>query len=130
MASPFACLDVDDTFRYGPETITISQVTPGVYRYYVYDYLNRGSAISTALGLSNAKVEFYANGTLRTFFVPTGVGNAWAVFEWNGTSVTVLNQLYTVSGTPTPPAMPSALLPAALEELQRLVPQMPGKPPR
>ena len=129
-AAPFACLDVDDTNGYGPETMTISQVATGVYRYYVYDFTNRNATSSTALGLSGAKVEFYVGSTLvRTFFVPGGTGNAWAVFEWNGSAVTVLNQLYTTSGVPQP-AMIVGASPAAdaSAEIQQLAHQ-PAKRP-
>jgi hypothetical protein len=101
--SPFTCLDIDDTDSFGPETITISQVTPGTYRYYVYDYSNRFATSSTALSLSGATVRFFVNNNLvQSYFVPPGVGNAWGVFEWNGQTATTVNQLYTISGVPTP----------------------------
>lgn len=101
--APFACLDIDDVDGYGPETMTISQVKPGVYRYYVYDYTYRGSPTSTALGQSGAKVQLYVGSNLlQTFFVPQGAGNAWAVFEWDGHAVTVVNRLYAISGVPQP----------------------------
>lgn len=131
-SSPFACLDVDDVSAFGPETITLSQLTTGVYRYYVYDYSNRSAPTSTALGASGAKVQFYVGNTLRqTFFVPGGVGNAWAVFDWDGTNLTVLNNLYVISGTPQPAlrAEPSAVT-TAEAELRHLIMQMPAKPPR
>jgi uncharacterized protein YfaP (DUF2135 family) len=102
-ASPFARLDVDDTNGNGPETITLGAITSGVYRYYVYDYTNRNSSTSASLGNSGAQVQFFVGSTLRaTFFVPNGVGNAWAVFEWDGIFLSVLNNLYTISGVPMP----------------------------
>lgn len=124
--SPFVCLDVDDTNGNGPETMTFTQITPGVYRYYVYDYSNRNNNSSTVLGASGAKVEFYVgNNPVRTFFVPGGTGNAWAVFTWDGTTVTTLNQLYTISGVPQPARIVGPLA-AILEELYRIR----GAPPK
>jgi uncharacterized protein YfaP (DUF2135 family) len=133
LAAPFACLDVDDTNGNGPETMTIGTVAPGVYRYYVYDFTNNGNGGSTALGASGARVQFYVGNTLKqTFFVPGGAGNAWAVFEWDGTNLTVLNQLYVISGTPRPAMEGNPPVPrtAAEEELRRLMRQLPAKPPR
>ncbi len=128
---PWACLDVDDTNGNGPETMSIMQITPGVYRYYVYDFSNRFNGASTALRNSGAKVEFYVGATLlRTFFVPGSAGNAWAVFEWDGTTLTVLNQIFVINGTPQPALIVNPpLVPTMMEELQRLS-QLPPKPPR
>lgn len=120
-AAPFACLDVDDISGYGPETMTIGQLTPGVYRYYVYDFSNRTNNASTALGSSGAKVQLFVGGQVHNFFVPSGTGNAWAVFTWDGTTVTPLNQLYTISGVPTPARIIGpALTDGMMTELQRL----------
>jgi hypothetical protein len=118
--SPWVCLDVDDQSGHGPETMTFQQITPGVYRYYIYDYSNRTSTSSTALGRSGAKVEFYVGNT-RTgvWFVPSGVGNAWAVFTWDGITVTPLNQLYTINGVPQPARVVGPLA-EVLAELNRL----------
>jgi hypothetical protein len=133
-AAPWACLDVDDTNGLGPETMTIAQLTPGLFRYYVYDYTNHTSATSTQLSLSGARVQFYFGSALvRTFFVPAGVGNAWSVFEWNSQTqaLTVLNQLYTISGVPMPASVVGAWTPAtAAEELRQLIQRLPAKPPR
>jgi hypothetical protein len=85
-SAPFAKLDTDERTGYGPETITLTQMNAGVYRFSVHDYSNRSSATSTALGNSGAKVELYLPGRLqpRTFFVPNQRGNLWAVFELSG----------------------------------------------
>jgi len=131
-ASPFTCLDVDDVSAFGPETITLGQITAGVYRYYVYDYTNRNNTASTALGTSGARVQFYVGNTLRqTFFVPGGVGNAWAVFEWDGQTLTAPNRLYTITGVPQPALMaePRGVL-AMDEELRQLLSRLPDKTPQ
>jgi hypothetical protein len=98
-AAPFALLDVDDTSANGPETITVTQLNPGVYRYSVHDFTNRSSATSTELAGSGARVELYLPGTAspRQFFVPNERGTLWAVFELTGPidnpTVTVRNEM-------------------------------------
>jgi hypothetical protein len=95
-ASPFARLDVDVTTGFGPETITMSQQFPGVYRYYVYQWSSGGS-----IPQSGARVDVYQGNTLvRQFFPPQGSGRYWSVFEINGTTLTSINTLGT-----TAPAM-------------------------
>ena len=75
-------LDVDDVSSYGPETITIPEVTGGLYRYYVHDYSNRNSTSSTGLAQSGARVVvFYGNSIVGTYDVPNVPGTLWAVFE-------------------------------------------------
>ena len=92
-ASPFARLDVDVTSGFGPETITIAQQFPGVYRYYVYQWSSDG-----AIPTSNARVDVYQGNTLvRQFFPPQGTGRYWTVFEIDGTTLTPVNTLGTVA---------------------------------
>ena len=94
-SAPFAGLDVDDTSSYGPETITVTRLLSGMYRYSVHNYSNRNSIGSTALGTSGAVVEVYRRGRLMNrFAVPSAPGNLWTVFEMdaNGT-VTPINQM-------------------------------------
>jgi uncharacterized protein YfaP (DUF2135 family) len=113
---PFAQLDVDDTNGFGPETITISQVKPGVYRYSVHDYSNRTSTTSTALSASGARVDLYVNGVLtQQFFVPPGPGNLWTVFEMNGGVVTAVNTMSFHSQAGSVPAPPGDVGQAAAD---------------
>ena len=85
-APPFAGLDTDDTFSYGPETISITQMSAGNYRYSVHDFTNRNNPSNTLLGNSGAVVRVYtSNGLFRQFSVPQGTGNLWTVFEMTGT---------------------------------------------
>jgi hypothetical protein len=130
--APFACLDVDD-IRHGPETISLEAIVPGVYRYYVYDYDNRFSSTATTLGNSGARVQFYVGSTLRaTFFVPSGTGNAWAVFEWDGTNLIALNNLYNVVDVPMPARLPTGTVAGTAlsveDELRQLISRLPAKP--
>lgn len=85
-------LDVDDTSSYGPETITVTQFLPGVYRYSVHDFSNKDSTTSTVMSnQSNAQVKVFQGSSLvATFNMPTGqTGNLWTVFELDGTSRTI-----------------------------------------
>ena len=85
-------LDVDDQSSYGPETITVSQFLPGVYRYSIHDYTNRSSTTSTVMSNdSAAQVKVFQGSTqIATFNVPSGqAGNLWTVFEMDGTSKTI-----------------------------------------
>ena len=56
---PGASLDLDDRHSYGPETITITERSPGTYRYYVHDFTNRLSTNSIWLSRSSAQVTVY-----------------------------------------------------------------------
>lgn len=92
-ASPFARLDVDVTSGFGPETITMAQQFDGVYRYYVYLFSGSGS-IST----SGARLNVYQGNTLvRQFFPPQGTGRYWTVFEIDGSTLTSINTIGTVT---------------------------------
>ena len=83
-------LDVDDTSSYGPETITIHRLIPGVYRYAVHDYTNRNANPSTGLAQSGASVKvFLSDGREQTFTVPNAPGTVWTVFEIDGATGTV-----------------------------------------
>lgn len=78
-----ANLDVDDTSSYGPETITIEDISAYEnIRYSVHDYTNRYSTDSTELSFSSATVKVYRGGELlETFYVPTGsMATVWNVF--------------------------------------------------
>ena len=96
-SSPFACLDQDVTSGRGPETMTISQVFPGRYRYGVQNYSccgNGGNSSDLSLSQSGAVVEVYINNTLvQSFSVPSGAGSFWTVFELNGTVITPINTI-------------------------------------
>jgi uncharacterized protein YfaP (DUF2135 family) len=79
-------LDVDDTSSYGPETITVSSVEDGTYRYFVHNW-SRNS--SSELSNSGATVKVYFGSSSEaayTFYVPQGYGYYWNVFTYNSTT--------------------------------------------
>jgi hypothetical protein len=83
-AAPFAGLDRDDQDGYGPETITLTRLNGGVYRFSVHDYTHRSSAPTDELGRSGATVQVIAGMRTYTFHVPVQPGNLWTVFEMSG----------------------------------------------
>ena len=87
-------LDVDDTYSYGPETITIKDFTDGMYRYSIHNFSDQSSMGGAAIETSPTKIEvFNYEGLVSTFIAPafTGEGNTWRVFEMtsSGNSVTI-----------------------------------------
>ena len=50
----------------GTETITITKIRSGIYRYIVHDSTNRGTSSSTKLATSGASVKVYYNDNTTT----------------------------------------------------------------
>jgi len=94
-----ATLDRDDTFQFGPETITLTLQSAGTYAYYVHNFTSRAGG-EPFLTTSGATVEVYSGSSttpLHTFSVPTtGTGTYWHVFNLSGTTFTTVNTLTTV----------------------------------
>ncbi len=95
--SGVAGLDVDDRNGYGPETITIDNVTAGEYTYYVEDYTNLGYSSSNELANSGATVKVYMPGESepRIFKVPSGTGTEWEVFSLRNGNIEEINRITT-----------------------------------
>ena len=73
----------------GPETITVSAVRSGTYRYYVHNFDNAGSPNRMRLYKSTASVKVYhssLSGGLTKFKAPNMAGDLWTVFEFNSSS--------------------------------------------
>lgn len=108
---PFAELDLDDVFSFGPETITIYEPQPGIYTYAVHNFSDDFGG-DTPLSQSGGHVDvFDEGGLIRSFDVPTsGDGVWWEVFTINAETgqVTSINQIggdpqpYNVSGDSCP----------------------------
>ena len=69
----------------GPETITISAVRSGTYRYYVHNFSSKGTN-NLKLAASDASVKVYYNDTVTTFNVPNSAGDLWYVFGFDNSS--------------------------------------------
>ena len=84
-------LDQDNTngsgtaSRTGPETITISRIRSGTYRYHVHNYDDSGDNTST-LAASGASVAVYYNDATTTFNVRNTAGDLWTVFDFDNSS--------------------------------------------
>ncbi len=98
--APWAKLDVDDQYSYGPENISIYQFTPvgsAVYKYYVHKYAGTGN-----LAGSGARVSVQGPGAvLWNCTVPGGTSTApyWHVFNMDARtgSIYPVNQLRTTA---------------------------------
>lgn len=92
-----AFLDVDDTYQYGPETITVYQMNDsGTYSYYIHDYSNSVLQTCDKLANSGAKVQVFAGEQLiATYHVPSGNGTLWHVFDFDASTRTLqgVNQM-------------------------------------
>ncbi len=84
-AAPFACLDKDAAAAPGPETVTISQLGAGTYRFYVQNYNAPSSAADSTLFLSGALVRVFTGAQqVASYAVPQQAGTLWTVFELDG----------------------------------------------
>jgi len=94
-------LDVDDTDSYGPETITLTKPSNGLYRYSVHDYTNKNSTNNTDLSNSQARVRVFSGGDsfpILDLNVPVSqIGNLWTVFEIENGSLKTINTIGNVS---------------------------------
>ena len=87
----YVTLDQDNTngsgtaSRTGPETITISRIRSGTYRYHVHNYDDSGDNTST-LAASGASVAVYYNDDTTTFNVRNTAGDLWTVFDFDNSS--------------------------------------------
>jgi len=70
----------------GPETITISAVRSGTYRYYVHNFSSKGTNnLKLAASDASVKVYYNDNGTtnVTTFNVPNSAADLWYVFDFD-----------------------------------------------
>jgi len=70
----------------GPETITISKIRSGTYRYHVHNYTRKGDTNNSKLAESEATVQVFYNDNSTTFNVPNSAGNLWTVFDFDNSS--------------------------------------------
>lgn len=75
-----ANLDIDILEWRGPETITITQIQNGTYKYYVNNYDTR--RLPYALGQSDVRISVYRGASLvKTYTLPPGFGITYEVFH-------------------------------------------------
>lgn len=88
-------LDRDDLDGFGPETITIKELSyESDYEFFVNDYSNNYNSSSNMLSQSKANVKVYGEGRLlNQFEVPQGqTGNNWHVFKVQNGKVIPVNE--------------------------------------
>lgn len=96
LADGSGMLDIDAMNGYGPETITVKDVSAkSDYEYSVADYSNRQNPLSKELSRSKATVKVYGDGTLLNVFqVPRdSEGTVWKVFKIEKGQVRELRQV-------------------------------------
>ena len=89
-------LDRDDRDGYGPETITVKEVSRDAdYEYYVHDYSNRHTPSSRELSASRAVVKVFGEGRLMKMFELRifQPGTVWRVFRIRNGEVIETNEL-------------------------------------
>lgn len=99
-----ANLDVDDTDYYGPETITITNISAlKNIRYAVHDFSNHSSTSSKAMSGTEATVKVYKGSTLlNTFQISTNKGGTeWDVFAIDASGKIVPTNRMTYCTDPT-----------------------------
>lgn len=90
----FVALDHDVTTGYGPETMTIYHMFPGVDTFFVENYSAGGANPDTTLARSGGTVRVYNNNALlTTLYVPNQPGDRWYLFTWNGTTLSPLGAM-------------------------------------
>jgi len=103
--TPFACLDRDAATAPGPETVTISLLGTGLYRFYVQNYNAPSSASDSTLMLSGAQVRIFRGSTqVAAYQVPQQAGTLWTVAELDGASGTLTPRNTMTAGAPGDPS--------------------------
>ena len=100
-SSPFVALDVDAREGFGPETITIHRLEPGMYHYYVENYTDLEIRLSDESRLSHsaATVQIYSGEglihDLRASNSLSSQGYFWDILQINGATkeITILNRI-------------------------------------
>ncbi|MGM0705769.1 MAG: hypothetical protein ACQETP_07615 [Bacteroidota bacterium] len=88
-----ANLDRDDVSSFGPETITVTALRDGLYRYSVHNFSNQSEDGAVGIDESPAEVRFYNEDGLVDVYSPPeaeeGDGNTWRVLEFTVDAGTV-----------------------------------------
>jgi hypothetical protein len=78
----------------GPETMTISKLRSGDYRYHVHAYDQKGDNTTHIADNGTVVQVFYNNDQVINFDVPSSAGDLWTVLEYNkSTGFSTLNTM-------------------------------------
>ncbi len=89
-------LDRDATNGYGPETITLKEVSPNnSYSFFVHDYSDGNNSSTRNLARSKATVKVFGDGRLLNIFeIPrNSAGNYWQVFKISNGGIVEVNKV-------------------------------------
>lgn len=89
-------LDRDDLDGYGPETITLGEVSKnGSYEFFVHDFSNKSQSNSDNLSNSKATVKVYGNGKLLNILeIPRDIkGTVWKAFKIENGEIVIINEI-------------------------------------
>ena len=77
----------------GPETITISKIRSGAYRYHVHAYDRKGDN-TTHIADNGTYVQVFYDNNVTSFYPPSTAGDLWTVFDFdNSSGFTPLNTM-------------------------------------
>ena len=77
----------------GPETITISKIRSGAYRYHVHAFSRKGDN-TTHIADNGTYVQVFYDNKVTNFYPPSTAGDLWTVFDFdNSSGFTPLNTL-------------------------------------
>ena len=71
------------TNRTGPETVTISKLRSGTYRFHVYAYDQSGNTNSRHIADNATALQVCYNNSCTNLYPPSSVGNLWTVFDYS-----------------------------------------------
>jgi len=82
----------------GPETVTISKLRSGTYRFHLYDYDGTGSSNTTRRNIADnntaVQVCFGTDNSCINLYPPSSVGNLWTVFDYSiSDGLSILNTM-------------------------------------
>jgi hypothetical protein len=78
----------------GPETITISKIRSGDYRYHIHAYSRKGNNTNHIADNGTVVQVFYNIDQVINFDVPSTAGDLWTVFDYNkSTGFSTLNTM-------------------------------------
>jgi len=89
-------LDHDATNGYGPETVTLKEVSASnAYSYFVHDYSDGNNSSTRNLAKSKATVKVFGDGRLLNIFeIPrNATGNYWQVFRISKGGIVEVNKV-------------------------------------
>jgi hypothetical protein len=99
-----ATLDNDATGGLGPETVTLRPRSAGAFKFYVHNYSDGADTGSARLSTAQARVEVYRGAHLvAAFRAPPEPGVLWAVFQYDGTRITPVNDMVKIADFPVVP---------------------------